>query len=318
LNRATDSDAFLVGNGLRSCTSEVQVSPQFLVDGHPVILIDTPGFNDTVTEDSSVLKDISAFLAAVSVIRASHVDPADRHYRYENKVNLAGVIYFHRISDERWRRSDTRSFGWLRRICGERTLRNVVLATNMWGNVNPEVGATREQQLVAEFVKPALDAGAQLHRHHDTTESAHEIIRAILSNHRETLQVQQELVDEKREFDRTTVGEEITREVSEHIRGLEQEIVELQTELETVRGREKETRSQREAEIAELREEIKKLNNELRNMNSDYKKKKKKVVESFGFLFSPAGISISCIVLGALYAARYFLLHQQPEAVLGG
>jgi hypothetical protein len=253
-----------VGNGLRSCTSEVQVSPQFLVDGHPVILIDTPGFNDTVTEDSSVLKDISAFLAAVSVIRASHVDPADRHYRYENKVNLAGVIYFHRISDERWRRSDTRSFGWLRRICGERTLRNVVLATNMWSNVNPEIGAAREQQLVAEFVKPALDAGAQLRRHYDTTESAHEIIRAILGNHRETLQVQQELVDEKREFDRTTVGEEITREVGEHIRKLEQEIVELQTELETVRGREKETRSQREAEIAELREEIKKLNDELR------------------------------------------------------
>ena len=65
MNRATNSDAFLVGSGLHSCTSEIQVSPQFLVDGHPVILVDTPGFNDTVTSDAEVLRDISAFLAMV-------------------------------------------------------------------------------------------------------------------------------------------------------------------------------------------------------------------------------------------------------------
>ena len=236
------------------------------------------------------------------------LDIADSHHRYENEVNLAGVIYFHRISDERWRRSDTRSFGWLRRICGESTLRNVVLATNMWGNVDQEIGITREQQLVAEFVKPALDKGAQLRRHYDTTESAHQIIRTILDNRREALQVQRELVDEKREFDRTTVGEEITREVDEHIRKLERDIGELQTELVTVRGREKEARSQLETEIADLRREIEKLTNKSRNMNTDFKKLKAMAAKLFSYLFSPAGISLSCVVLGALYAARYFLL----------
>jgi len=65
VNRATNSEAFLVGSGLHSCTSEIQVSPQFLVGGHPVVLIDTPGFNDTVTDDADVLKNISAFLATV-------------------------------------------------------------------------------------------------------------------------------------------------------------------------------------------------------------------------------------------------------------
>ena len=232
---------------------------------------------------------------------------ADPHCRYEHEVNLAGVIYFHRISDERWRKSDTRSFGWLKRICGESTLRNVVLATNMWGNVDPEIGAAREQQLAAEFVKPALDKGAQLLRHYDTTESTHQIIQAILGNHRETLQVQRELVDEKREFDRTTVGKEIAREADEHVKKLEQEIGELQNELSTVRGREKETRSQREAEIAELREKIDKLTNGSRNMNADYKEIKAKAAKLLAPLFSRTGISISCIILGAFYAARYFL-----------
>lgn len=183
-----------------------------------------------------------------------------------------------------------------------------MLATNMWGNVGPEIGAAREQQLAAEFVRPALDKGAQLRRHYDTTESAHQIIRAILNNRRGVLQVQRELVDEEREFNRTTVGEEIAREVDEHIRRLERNIGELQSELETVRGRENETRTQREAEIVELREQIERLTNGSRNLNADYKKMKAKAAKLFAALVSPTGVGISCIVLGVLYAARYFLL----------
>ena len=71
-NRAIDNDAFLVGTGLRSCTSEIQVSPEFAVDGQPVSLIDTPGFNDTTMDDIDVLKEISAFLETVCVISSPH------------------------------------------------------------------------------------------------------------------------------------------------------------------------------------------------------------------------------------------------------
>jgi len=250
-----------------------------------VLLVDTPGFNDTLLDDADVLKNISAFLATV----------------YEGEVRLAGVIYFHRISEERWRRSDTRSFGWLKRICGEATLRNVVLITNMWGNVTPEVGASREKQLATEFVKPALDKGAQLRRHYDTAESAHQIIREILDNHRVPLQVQRELVDEKREFNRTAVGEEIAREVDESRRKFEEVVEELQNALNTVRGREKEMRLQLEGEIAELRKQIEELTSGSRNMNSDYEDKKEKTNKRFAFLFLPAGVGISCIILGVLY-----------------
>ena len=226
--------------------------------------------------------------------------PAERCFRYESDVKLAGVIYFHRISDERWRRSDTRSFGWLKRICGDQTLRNVVLTTNMWGNVDPEVGAFREGQLAAEFVKPALDKGAQLLRHYNTTESAHNIIRAILRNRQAALQVQQELVDEGKEFYRTTVGKAINREVEESTRKLERQVDELQNALENVRGREKETRSQMEAEIAELLREIERLKNGSGNMNTDYRDRKTKAAKLWAALRTPAGASISGIVFGAL------------------
>jgi len=65
VNRAADSEVFGVGSDLHSCTSEVQVSPEFPVDGRPVRLIDTPGFNDTLQEDADVLESISAALATM-------------------------------------------------------------------------------------------------------------------------------------------------------------------------------------------------------------------------------------------------------------
>jgi len=236
------------------------------------------------------------------------LDLTDPYLRYEGQVNLAGVIYFHRISDERWRRSDTRNFGWLKRICGETTLRNVVLATNMWGNVTPETGATREQQLATEFVKPTLDKGAQLHRHYDTTESAHQIIRVILNNHQTQtpLQVQRELVDEKREFDQTTVGEGISREAEEYTKRLKGRIKDLDNALKTAQGREKETKLQLEAEIAELRATLEKLAWSSRNMNTDFKRIMAGLRKRFSFLFTRVGFSVSCIVLGVLYLARCY------------
>ena len=169
-----------------------------------------------------------------------------------------------------------------------------MLTTNMWGNVTPEIGAAREEQLAAEFIKPALDKGAQLHRHYDTTESAHQVIRAILNNHgtRAPLQVQRELVDERREFTRTTVGEEINREVDECTRGLERQVEELQGELNTVRRRENETRLRLNAEIAELRTTIANLTQRSRDMNADYERSRVEVATRFSCIFThlPAAI----------------------------
>ena len=49
-----------VGQGLESCTSEVQTSTPFSVGEKQVILIDTPGFGDTTLTDSDIWKIIAA------------------------------------------------------------------------------------------------------------------------------------------------------------------------------------------------------------------------------------------------------------------
>ena len=52
-----------VGMDLESCTSEVQLANEFTLDGRRVVLIDTPGFDDTTKSDTQILKNIATFLA---------------------------------------------------------------------------------------------------------------------------------------------------------------------------------------------------------------------------------------------------------------
>ena len=52
------------GTGLESRTAEVQLADKFTLDGQPVVLIDTPGFDDSNECDTNILKLMAAFLAA--------------------------------------------------------------------------------------------------------------------------------------------------------------------------------------------------------------------------------------------------------------
>ena len=61
MNQASESH-FKVGEALDSCTSSVQESGEFILDGRRVVLVDTPGFDDTYQSDTDVLKSIAAFL----------------------------------------------------------------------------------------------------------------------------------------------------------------------------------------------------------------------------------------------------------------
>jgi predicted GTPase len=61
VNQVSNS-SLKVGDELESCTSEIQVSEEFVLDGRRVALVDTPGFDDTNTSDTDVLKAIAAFL----------------------------------------------------------------------------------------------------------------------------------------------------------------------------------------------------------------------------------------------------------------
>ena len=62
INRASGSN-LKVGKALNSCTAEVALADVFTLDERRVILIDTPGFDDTSRSDTDILRMIAAYLA---------------------------------------------------------------------------------------------------------------------------------------------------------------------------------------------------------------------------------------------------------------
>ena len=94
----------------------------------------------------------------------------------------------------------------------------------MWGEVSHDVGEARERELASNFLKSALDKGAQMVRHHDTEQSAHDVIRRIMNNHPVVLQIQRELVDERKDVANTAAGEAVNAELAEEAKRQEAEL----------------------------------------------------------------------------------------------
>jgi len=246
-----------VGNGLKSCTDNVQ-AVDFNLDGRRVVLIDTPGFDDTTLSDTDVLNMIAAFLES----------------SYEQGKKLAGVLYFHRISEPRMTGMSRKNFGMFRKLCGDAALKNVVIVTNMWGEVDPAVGNAREIELATEdiFFKPVLEKHAQMIRHENTISSAERVIRLILGNHPLPLRIQEELVNEHKALPETSAGEELNRELNAQIEKHQGEMRTLRDEMQqAIKDKDEETRRELEMEIQRMQMRVEDLQNDSKRMASDYK-----------------------------------------------
>ena len=201
--------------------------------------------------------------------------------RYENGSKLSGIIYIHRISDERFTGMSVRNFRMFRQLCGDSTLKNVVILTNMWGKVKQDVGEARERELADVHFKAALDKGAQLVRHHDTIQSSHDIVRRIIKNDPTAFQIQRELVDERKDINQTAAGEAVSEEFNRLIKQHEAEVQALRDELRhALESRNEETRMELEEATNGLKEQMNRIRAELETMASKYKEEKQRMEEA--------------------------------------
>ena len=200
--------------------------------------------------------------------------------RYEHGSTLSGVIYIHRISDNRFTGISGQSFQIFRELCGEATLKNVVLVTNMWGKVSQKEGKDREKELKNKFFKLAIVKGAQLARHDDTVGSAHNIIRRIMKNHPTALQLQRELIDEGKGIADTAAGEVINKELNELIRRHEEKLKDTKEKLEkAMSDKDEQRRLELEVDRAKFQNDINKTKEDLANMTARFNEERKKTEE---------------------------------------
>ncbi|GJE89827.1 P-loop containing nucleoside triphosphate hydrolase protein [Phanerochaete sordida] len=233
-----------VGYGLESCTSEVEVTSPFLLDGKMITLIDTPGFDDTVKTEAEILRLIADFLSET--------------YKQGRKLN--GVIFLQRITDTRMSGVARKNFRLFRKLCGDDALSHVVIATNMWGKEEPAICEARERELATNdlFFKPALDKGARMVRHDNSLESAQRIIREIIGFPPAPLQIQVETVDELRPLVETDAGRDVESALQLQLQKYQNEVSELRDAMREIN----------EARDKAHREELQELSAEMRAVQS--------------------------------------------------
>ncbi|KAI0928759.1 hypothetical protein AcW1_005911 [Taiwanofungus camphoratus] len=149
-------------NSLEPETDQVHQTEPFWIDGQKVILVDTPGFDDAEKTEKDILNDIKTYLR-------------------QTRKKLTGIIYMHRITDNRMGGTALKNFNLFQDICGPKAMKNVTIVTTMWDVPSARrYGEDREKQLQNRWYKEALAQGAHMERHQNTPESTNKIIQHII------------------------------------------------------------------------------------------------------------------------------------------
>ncbi|KAF8064986.1 P-loop containing nucleoside triphosphate hydrolase protein [Lyophyllum atratum] len=202
INAVLGADRMPVGHKLTSCTSQLEYaviesveSPYPALKGCRVIIVDTPGFDDTYEGDAEILQRIATWLEE----------------SYLQKAVLGGVIYLHDISHDRFSGTARRNLDIFNHLCGDAALCKVVLGTTKWGRVPAEGGNMREAELRNVYWKSMIDKGSQVRRFQGSKESALEFINVVLHNKVKyrILEMQKELAVDRKIVPETKAGKEL-------------------------------------------------------------------------------------------------------------
>jgi hypothetical protein len=173
-----------------------------LIGGRQFVFFDTPGFDGAYRGDADILADIAQALSS----------------SYKNKLKLTGMIYIHRIKDERMTNAIMRNLTMFRSLCGDNAFKNVLLVTTFWDELQDEAkGEMRERELLQklEWWGNMTSKGSRMRRFQNTRESALSIVADLAGLPVVTLQIQTEMVEQGLGIDQTTAGEALNRELAE-------------------------------------------------------------------------------------------------------
>lgn len=206
-----------VGHGIESRTTTL--SGYSFEHGQYVInLIDTPGFNDTNKSDTEILEEIAIWL----------------NLTYRADVQLTGIIYLHRISDNRMARPAVTNLEMLQRLCGDHCLSNVILVTTMWSDLTQTQEFTAQEAREADLKSNSkywgdlIHKGATTARYDGTYSSALNIVSHLERRPPIVLDIQRQMVYEGCTLMQTAAG----RYLNEGFLAKEKE---LQLQLDVVR-----------------------------------------------------------------------------------
>ncbi|KAF4955417.1 hypothetical protein FSARC_11849 [Fusarium sarcochroum] len=242
---------------LESCTQEVRVHRcKHFSPFNNVYLVDTPGFDDTNRKDTDILKEIAGWLTET----------------YKEKIKLRGILYLHRISDNRMGGCAQKNLVMFKRLCGPEGINNVTFVTTHWEKVDQAEGERRESTLQStkEFWGFFVDKGATIRRHENNSDSALYIVEQFVPGWSSRtpdevkLAIQTEMVDSGKDLNNTAAGQELQDSFAKERERMQQEMKERDLEMrEAMKARDKEMLNFLREEQENQRVELRRRNKEM-------------------------------------------------------
>ncbi|KAF7523146.1 hypothetical protein G7054_g11868 [Neopestalotiopsis clavispora] len=278
-----------VGHTLKSVQSRPQAVQIHLDEEgqNSITVVDTPGFDDSHRPESEVFTEITEFLAA----------------QYAAKIPLKGVIFLHRIQDNRMRGSARTHLDTFRSLCGEEALANVMLVTTFWNKVpSYERGEylRREQELIDDYWSPMQKKGSIVAKFDGSKEAAESLILQLAFSEREVvLDIQRELVDDQKVISETTAGLGINEQLDVDIKRWRERASKIENELAVA---EDERNSEK---VKQLKDEKRELHRVIENLDKSKKRMQSRVGNELKFRLDKeqrqklvvSGISVFATVL---------------------
>ena len=134
--------------------------------------------------------------------------------RYGHGTILTGILYFHRITDQRMSETPLRNFRMFEALCGEKAASNVILVTTMWDKMSGELASKakgHEEELKNRYWVNMIRYGAMTRRFTNTKKSALDIVSGLITvgAHGQVVLLQEELVNMGRNLNETRAGKEL-------------------------------------------------------------------------------------------------------------
>jgi len=180
------------GTGTQTCTPVV-----IEMSGSKILMIDTPGFEDSARPNWDILDDISRTLVAQHLF----------------DVQLKGIIYIQPITDDRVTGGQTTTFEIMQRICGLRAFESVLLVTSRWSSTqrSEDKQFKKEGVLMNKYWAKMLAAGATMSRFYDSTDSAIALVSQLLRQESVVVDLQRELMGGQQTLKKTQAGEYVMK-----------------------------------------------------------------------------------------------------------
>ncbi|KAL4886534.1 hypothetical protein BJY04DRAFT_213296 [Aspergillus karnatakaensis] len=267
ISHCTEEEVIISAPGaLESCTQEVRVHRcNYFLPYANVYLVDTPGFDDTNRKDTDILKEIATWLTQT----------------YQQKIRLTGILYLHRISDNRMGGCAQKNLVMFKRLCGPNGIKNIRFVTTFWEKTDDQDGERREQtlQTTEQFWGFFIERGAEVRRHMNTNESALWVLADFVPGYTESppdeteLAIQTEMVDSGKDLDQTAAGQELQSEFVKEREKMQAEMKEREEDMkEALAARDKEMFEFLRQEQDRQREELRRRDDQMQDLRVSMEK----------------------------------------------